>query len=134
MAEYIKEEKRLTAAMEELDGKLVAPNEKLDRARGLLLKAKSAYDQAKGAVDAIVSDRILLEGELSMIREKKSKLRVEARVAEVGGVRPGTADLVEQMDELAGDRETYRVEQESIALDVEAELAKLKASMGDGGD
>jgi hypothetical protein len=129
MAEYIKEEKRLGAAMDEVNGRLEAPREKLERSREVLMRAKSAFDQAKAAVEALESDRILLEGELDLVREKKSRLRVEAQVAEGGGIRPGTAELAEQMDELAGDAETYRVKQETQALDVEDELARLKAAM-----
>ena len=75
---------------------------------------------------------MLLEGELDLVREKKSKLRVEAAVAEGGGIRPGTAELVEQMGELAGDAEAYRAKKAVQALDVEAELERLKASMGEG--
>jgi hypothetical protein len=129
MAEYIKEEKRLSAAIGDVNTRLEAPNEKLQRSREVLKRAKSAFDQAKAAVDGLVSDRILLEGDLDRIREKKSHLRVEARVAEGGGIRPGTAELVEQMDELAGDADTYRVTKEAQALDVEEDLARLKASM-----
>ena len=66
------------------------------------------------------------------MREKKSKLRVEAAVAEGGGIRPGTAELVEQMGELAGDAEAYRAKKAVQALDVEAELERLKAAMGEG--
>jgi len=132
MAEYILEEKRLGSAIEDLNDQLRGPGEKLERAREVLLKAKAAYDQAKGVVESLESDRMLLEGELELILEKKSKLRVEARVAEGGGIRPGTAELVEQMGELAGDAEAYRAEKAVQALDVEAELERLKAAMADG--
>ena len=132
MAQYILEEKRLSGAIDDLTDRLKAPSEKLERAREVLLKAKAAYDQAKGAVESLQSDRMLLEGELDLVREKKSKLRVEAAVAEGGGIRPGTAELVEQMGELAGDAEAYRAKKAVQALDVEAELERLKASMGEG--
>ena len=66
---------------------------------------------------------------LELITEKKTKLRIEARVAEGGGMRPGTAELVEQMTELAGDPEVYRAQKAVQALDVEDELARLKAAM-----
>jgi hypothetical protein len=129
MAEYILEEKRLSAALDALDERLEAPLGKLERARSLLLKAKGAYDQAKSAVDALESDRVLLEGEIAQLVEKKSKLRVEARVAEGGGVRPGTAAFVEQLDELAGDKAEFQLNKRTKALDVEAELERLKDAM-----
>ena len=44
-------------------------------------------------------------------------------------MRPGTAELVEQMTELAGDPEVYRAQKAVQALDVEDELARLKAAM-----
>ena len=134
MAQYILEEKRLNAAIDELTGQLRAPSEKLERARELLLKAKAAYDQSKGVVESLESDRMLLEGELELIGEKKSKLRVESRVAEGGGIRPGTAELVEQMGALAGDAETYRAEKAVEALDVESELERLKSAMAQSED
>ena len=134
MAEYIKEEKRLQALVDDLNAQLVAPTEKLERSKELLVKAKAAYDQAKGVVDGLVSDRTLLEGDLDLIRQKKSQLRVEARVAEGGGIRPGTMEFAEQMDELAGDAGSYRVKKEAQALDVEAELARLKAAMEADGE
>ena len=131
MAQYILEEKRLTAAIADLNDRLKVPNEKLERAREILLKAKAAYDQAKGAVESLESDRTLVEGELDLVLEKKSKLRVEAAVAQGGGIRPGTAELVEQMSELAGDAEAYRAKKAVDALDVDAELARLKAAMAE---
>jgi hypothetical protein len=134
MAQYILEEKRLGAAIEDLNDRLRAPNEKLERARELLLKAKAAYDQSKSVVESLESDRTLLEGDLDLVLEKKSKLRVESRVAEGGGIRPGTAELVEQMGALAGDAETYRAEKAVQALDVESELERLKAAMAESED
>ena len=131
MAQYILEEKRLTAAIADLNDRLKVPNEKLARAREILLKAKASYDQAKGAVESLESDRTLVEGELDLVLEKKSKLRVEAAVAQGGGIRPGTAELVEQMSELAGDAEAYRAKKAVDALDIDAELARLKAAMAE---
>ncbi len=129
MAQYILEEKRLTAAIDDLNAQLLEPTQKLERTREVLLRAKAAYDQAKAVVGSLESDRTLLEGELELITEKKTKLRIEARVAEGGGMRPGTAELVEQMTELAGDPEVYRAQKAVQALDVEDELARLKAAM-----
>ena len=129
MAQYILEEKRLTAAIDDLNAQLLEPTQKLERTREVLLRAKAAYDQAKAVVGSLESDRTLLEGELELITEKKTKLRIEARVAEGGGMRPGTAEFVEQMTELAGDPEVYRAQKAVQALDVEDELARLKAAM-----
>ena len=129
MAQYILEEKRLTAAIDDLNAQLLEPTQKLERTREVLLRAKAAYDQAKAVVGSLESDRTLLEGELELITEKKTKLRIEARVAEGGGMRPGIAELVEQMTELAGDPEVYRAQKAVQALDVEDELARLKAAM-----
>lgn len=134
MAQYILEEKRLGAAIEDLNDRLVGPSEKLARARELLLKAKAAYDQSKGVVESLESDRSLIEGELELVLEKKSKLRVESQVAQGGGIRPGTAELVEQMGALAGDAQTYRAEKAIQALDVQSELERLKAAMSESED
>ena len=134
MAQYILEEKRLGAAIEDLNDRLRAPSEKLARARELLLKAKAAYDQSKGVVESLESDRSLIEGDLELVLEKKSKLRVESQVAQGGGIRPGTAELVEQMGALAGDAQTYRAEKAIQALDVQSELERLKAAMSESED
>ena len=58
---------------------------------------------------------------------------MEARRIEVGGIRPGTQEFVEQLQAVAGDPEVARQKAEAQALDVEAELAALKAKMS-GGD
>ena len=52
-------------------------------------------------------------------------------MAQGGGIRPGTAELVEQMSELAGDAEAYRAKKAVDALDIDAELARLKAAMAE---
>jgi hypothetical protein len=59
---------------------------------------------------------------------------VESQVAQGGGIRPGTAELVEQMGALAGDAQTYRAEKAIQALDVQSELERLKAAMTESED
>lgn len=131
LTELILEEKRLKGQIAVLDHKLEEPLAKLAKARDLLLKVKAAYEAALAPVRALKSDKILLEGELELIMDKKREARMRARLAEAGGIRPGTHELVEQMNEMAGDRETFEVSQATKRLDVEADLAELRESMGD---
>ena len=131
MTEYILMEKELRAKIEALEARLVEPEARLDKAKALLLKAKAAFEGILEEVRPLRSDKILLEGELESVLEKKAQLRIEARVAEGGGIRPGTSQLVEQMNEIAGDPEEARIKREAQALDVDAALAALKADMGE---
>ena len=130
MTELVLQEKELKAKIGVLDERMKEPVEKLRRMRAILDKAKAAYQASLDAVKPLQSDKMLLEGELELLLEKKSVLRQEARMRESGGIRPGTAALVEQMKGLVGDTEAFRLAQETKAAGVESDLAALKDKMG----
>ena len=87
--------------------------------------------QVRAVCKPLQSDKILLEGELELLMDKKRELRRDARLREGGGIRPGTQALVEQMTEIAGDPEEHRLSKAAKAADIENELAALKAKMDD---
>ncbi len=133
MAELVLMEKeeaaRLAAVQAQLD--LEAP--RLAKARALVLKAKAKYDEINAIVAPLESDKTLIQGELDLIAQKKAECRMEARRIEVGGIRPGTAEFVEHMNKVAGDPEVAKAKAAAKALDVETELAAMKARLeGDG--
>ncbi len=134
MAEHIKAEKELKVKLEILEQKLAGPEAKLEKARALLLKAKAACEQFLAKVQPLRSEKVLIEGELALIAEKKSALRQEALFARDGGnrgLRAGTGALVENMNELAGGSlEQSKLEAAGKALDAEAALAALKDKLG----
>jgi hypothetical protein len=131
MAEYIRQENELKAKLGVIVEQLKGPEEKLAKARAILLKAKAAYEQILEEVTPLRSDKTLLEGELTLVEEKKSKLRQEALFQRGGGgVRPGTGALVEQMNQLGGDPEEARMRKEVAAANAAEALAALKAKMG----
>lgn len=134
MAEYIRQENELKAKLAILVDKLKKPEEKLARAKEILLKAKAAYEHILADVKPLRSDKILIEGELQMIAEKKSTLRQEAAIARGGGagLRPGTAAFVEQMNQVAGDAETAKMKKEVAQADAAAALEALKKKMSGG--
>lgn len=133
MAELLLMEKEEGAKLAVIQAQLDEHEPRLQKARELVLKAKAKFDEVRAVVDPLRSDKILIEGELEAIARKKAECRMEARRIEVGGIRPGTAEFVDELQELAGDPEVYKAEKEAKALDVEAELAALKARMeGDG--
>lgn len=130
MAELVMMEKEEQAKLAEVQAQLDIHEPRLAKARELILKAKAKYDEVKALVDPLQSDKILIQGELASIAQKKSECRMEARRIEVGGIRPGTQEFVEHMNELAGDPEVAKAKAEVKAIDVEAELAALKAKLG----
>ena len=131
MAEYIRQENELKAKLEVIQEQLKAPEEKLAKARAILLKAKEAYEAFLEDVTPLRSDKTLLEGELTMLEEKKSKLRQEALFQRGGGgIRPGMGAFVEQMNQLAGDAEEAHMRKEVAAANAADALAALKAKMG----
>ncbi len=132
MTELVLEEKEIKAKLGVLDQRLAEPERRLLKAKQLLLKAKSAYESILEEVRPLRSDKILLEGELERVHEAKSKLRVEARLLEGGGVRPGTQAFVDQMNEVAGDPEDARIAKAADELDLDAALAALKQRSRDG--
>jgi len=131
MAEYIRQENELKAKLGVLAEQMKGPEEKLAKARAILLKAKTAYEQILEELTPMRSDKTLLEGELTMVEEKKSKLRQEALFQRGGGgIRPGTGALVEQMNQLGGDPEEAKMRKEVAAANAAEALAALKAKMG----
>ena len=134
MAELVLMEKEEQAKLDAIQAELDVHAPRLAKARELVLKAKAKYDEIKAVVDPLESDKILIQGELSDIARKKSECRIEARRIEVGGIRPGTAEFVEQLNEVAGDPEVARAKAEAKAIDVEAELAAMKAKLAAQGD
>ena len=131
MAALIQEEKRLGALIADLDARLEQPEARLAKAEALLAKAQKARDDLWAAVQPLRSDRILHEGDVARIRDKRSKLRVASRVADGKGIRPGTGALVEQLDELAGDKAQADAKKAKRALEVESALADMKARLDD---
>ena len=131
MAELVMMEREEEAKLAEVQAELDVQEARLAKARELVLKAKAKYDEVKAIVDPLQSDKILIEGELAAIAEKKAECRIEARRIEVGGIRPGTQEFVEEMNRIAGDPEVAKAKAAAKALDVEAELAALKAKLGD---
>ena len=129
MTEYVLMEKELQEKIDRVNKQMKEPLERLRRSKELLNRAQAAFDDALAVCKPIQSDKILLEGELELLLEKKKELRKDARLREGGGIRPGTQALVEQMTEIAGDPEAHRLSKEAKAADVENELAALKAKM-----
>lgn len=131
MAEHIKQEQELKVKLGVIVENLKRPEERLAKAKEILLKAKAAYEQILAEVTPLRSDKALIEGELELIEEKKSKLRQEALYARGGGgMRPGTTAFVEQMNQLAGDAETAQMKKEVAAADAATALEELKKKMG----
>lgn len=132
MAEYIRQENELKAKLGVLAEQMKGPEDKLARARAILLKAKAAYEQILEELTPMRSDKTLFEGELTMVEEKKSKLRQDALFQRGGGggMRPGTEALVEQMNQLGGDAEEAKMRKEVAAANAAEALAALKAKMG----
>lgn len=134
MAEYIRQENELKAKLAIIVDKMKGPEEKLAKARAILVKAKQAYELILEDLTPLRSDRTLIEGELTMIEEKKSKLRQEALFQRGGGgIRPGMGAFVEQMNQLAGDAEEAKMRKEVAAASAADALAALKAKLGEGG-
>jgi hypothetical protein len=133
MAELVMMEKEEEAKLAAIQAQLDVHEPRLAKARELILKAKAKYDEVKVVVAPLQSDKILIQGELDAIAQKKADCRMEARRVEVGGIRPGTAEFVAHMNEIAGDPEVAEAKAAAKAINVDAELAALKAKMG-GGD
>ena len=127
MAELVMMEKEEQAKLAKVQAQLDIQEARLAKARDIVLKAKAKYDEVKALVDPLESDKVLIEGELAFIAQKKAECRMEARRIEVGGIRPGTQEFVDEMNRVAGDPEVAKAKAAAKALDVEAELASLKA-------
>ena len=83
MAELVMMEKEEQAKLAEVQAQLDIHEPRLAKARELILKAKAKYDEVKALVDPLQSDKILIQGELASIAQKKSECRMEARRIEV---------------------------------------------------
>ena len=129
MAELIMMQKEEEAKLAAIQAQLDEHEPRLEKARALVLKAKEKYDEIKAIIDPLQSDKIMVEGELADIERQKSECRMEARRIEVGGIRPGTQEFVEQLQKVAGDPEVARQKAAAKAIDVENDLAALKAKM-----
>ena len=131
MAEYIKQENELQTKLGVLVENMKRPEEKLAKAKEILLKAKAHFEQILAELSPMRSEKTLLEGELQLLEEKKSKLRQDAIYARGGGgIRPGTEAFVEQMNQIAGDPAEAQMRKEVAAADAAAALDALKKKMG----
>ena len=86
MTELILEEKELEAKLAVVEQKLEAPMARLKKAKEIYDKAKAALEGAIDEVKPLKSEKTLIEGELELLAEKKSKLRQEVRLQEAGGL------------------------------------------------
>lgn len=134
MAELVMREKEETAKLASVQAELDIHEARLAKARAVILKAKAKYDEIKAVVDPLQSDKILIQGELDALAQQKAECRMEARRIEVGGMRPGTQEFVEEMNKVAGDPEVAKAKAEAKALDIEAELAAMKAKLSAEGE
>ena len=133
MAEYLKQEQELNAKLAIIAERLKVPEERLEKAKQIALKAKAALEQIYEEVKPLRSDKTLIEGELQLLAEKKSKLKHDALMARGGaGMRAGTTAFVEQMNQLAGDPAEATMKKEVAQADAAAALAELKKRMGQG--
>ena len=130
MAELVMMEKEEEAKLAKIQAELDVQEPRLAKARELVIKAKAKYDEVKALIEPLQSDKILIEGELASIAQKKAECRMQARRIEVGGIRPGTQEFVEQMNAVAGDPQEAKEKAAAKALEVESELAALKAKLG----
>ena len=131
MAEYLKMEQELNAKLAILVDRLKVPEERLEKAKQILLKAKAACEQILEEIRPLRSDKTLIEGELQLLGEKKATLKHDALMARGGaGMRAGTTAFVEQMNQLAGDPAEASMKKEVAQADAAAALAELKKRMG----
>ena len=131
MTELVLEEKEIRKKIKDLEALLSGPETQLIKAEDLLRKAQAAHQRAEDEVKPLRSDKILLEGELERLEEKKAKCRVDSALARGKGVRPGTQDFVEQMQAMTGDPEENKLKAKTKELDLDAALAELKGQIGE---
>jgi hypothetical protein len=129
MTELVLQEKEARAKLEAIEAALVEPEQRLEKAKALLLKAKAAYEGCLEAVKPLRSDKILVEGDLELIEDKKREVRMQARMIAGGGIRPGTQEAVEALQELAGDPAEAKLRQATKDAATEQALAALKAKI-----
>lgn len=131
MAEHIKREKELNLKLRQVEQAMQEPLQKLRKAKAILEKAKTYFNTCLEDIRPLQSDKTLMEGELEMVLEAKRKLKIESRLAEGGGMRPGTQEFVQQMQELVGDPGQAEAAEAEKQLQVEDALAALKQKLGD---
>ena len=125
MTELVMMEKELNDKLEAIRPHLEHHRPRLAKAKEVILKAKAKYDEIKAVLEPYESERIMIEGELAQLEDKKRQCRIQSRLLE-GGIRPGTQAFVDQMHALVGDPEEARAKEAADALDIEAQLAALK--------
>lgn len=130
MAELIKEDKRLQEELARAESALEAPRRRLEEAQALLNQAQTTFAQVKDALDRREAQKTMIEAQIRENEAEKSRLRVENRVAEGGGLRPGTAAFVEQMQELTGDDTEVAMDKAQQEAEIDAELQAMKAALG----
>ena len=130
MAELLKEGKRLEEELQRAHEALEAPQRRLEEAQRLLTQAQSTVVQAKEALTRRQAQEEMIQQQIAANEAKKSELRVENRVAEGGGLRPGTAAFVQQMQDLTGDDTEVALDKAQKAAEVDAELKAMKAALG----
>ena len=123
MAELLKEEKRLQEELSRAEAGMEAPMKRLEDAKALVAQAQDALARRQ-------AQRGMIEDKIKENEAKKSQLRVENRVAQGGGLRPGTAEFVEQMQELTGDDTEVALDNAQKQADIDAELKAMKAALG----
>jgi hypothetical protein len=129
MTELVLQEKEARARLVAIDAALVEPEARFEKAKAILLKAKAAYEACLEDVKPLRSDKILVEGELELIEEKKREVRMNARLIAGGGIRPGTQEAVEALQELAGDPAEAKLRQATKEAAADQALAALKAKL-----
>ncbi len=129
MTELVLQEKEARAKLAAIEAALAEPERRLEQAKALLLKAKAAFEGCLEAVKPLRSDKILVEGELALIEDKKREVRMQARLIAGGGIRPGTQAAVEALQELAGDPAEAKLIQATKAAAADQALAALKAKI-----
>lgn len=131
MAVYVRDENELKVKLGLVEEKLKGPEEKLAKAKELVLKAKAAYDQILEQVQPLRSEKTLLEGEIQIIQEKKSELRHQAQIERGGGAaKPGAELLLEQMKQMGADPLEAQMKRETAQAEANAALEGLKTKMG----
>jgi hypothetical protein len=130
MAELLKEEKRLQEELSRAEAGMEAPMKRLQEAKALVAQAQATQAQAQDALARHQAQKGMIEEKIKENEAKKSQLRVENRVAQGGGLRPGTAEFVEQMQEITGDDTEVALENAQKQADIDAELKAMKAALG----
>lgn len=130
MAELLKEEREVREKLELTLRHLEGPKAKLEKAKAILLKAKAAYEGILAEVKPLESDKLLFEGELQLLQEKKLALRKEARMeAGGGGAKSQAQELLLQMKDMGLDPAEKQASDEAKKAAAEEALRALKAKI-----